>query len=229
LARGRVSMSHCADRKVRAFAKTLLYAGLILCLALLAYGFWVEHSRVVGQAAGASRSRMLSYLGGFLGAALALGLVCGRAISRFLGRRVERWFLRGGRPRLPPPDLEAAERLRVKGAPLEAIRELREYLERHPDELQVMGRIAEIYRYDLNNELAAALEYEQLLRHKLPPEQWGWAALHLAKLYGGLNHPDKALALLERLETEYGQTLAARRARQRLAKHGLMTGGSAPE
>ena len=58
--------------------------------------------------------------------------------------------------------------------------------------------------------------------------EWGTGE-DLAKLYGGLNHPDKALALLERLETEYGQTLAARRARQRLAKHGLMTGGSAPE
>src|SRR5438045_3547851 len=93
---------------------------------------------------------------------------------------------------------------------------MREYLQLHPYELQVMARIAEIYRYDLSNDLAAALEYEELLKHKLPDDQWSWAALHLAKLYGRRNELDKSLALLERLDDEYAHTVAGRRARKAL-------------
>ena len=79
-----------------------------------------------------------------------------------------------------------------------------------------MSRIAEIYRYDLKNDLAAALEYEELLKHKLPDDQWSWAALHLAKLYGRLNELEKSVALLERLDNDYGHTVAGRRAKKAL-------------
>jgi len=78
-------------------------------------------------------------------------------------------------------------------------------------------RIAEIYEKDLNNPLAAALEYEEILKKKLPPERWGWAAIHLANLYSGkLDKPQQATALLERIINDYGQTAAAKKARERL-------------
>jgi tetratricopeptide (TPR) repeat protein len=186
--------------------KNLLYIGLILCCAALAYGFSVEHSHVLRQAC----------LGGFVIMTTALGVLCAFDISRFYGERAKQWFMQGGAPIHSAPEFEAAEKLRASGQPLDAIGVLREFLQTHPGETQVMSRIAEIYNYDLKNYLAAALEYEELLKHRLDPEQWGWAALHLAKLYGRLNEPDKSLALLEKLQKKYGKTVAARRAKKAL-------------
>ena len=83
-----------------------------------------------------------------------------------------------------------------------------------------MGRAAHRgdYEKDLNNPLAAALEYEEVLKHKLSPERWGWAAIHLANIYSGkLGKPDQAVALLRRIEAECGDTPPAEKARQRLA------------
>ena len=56
---------------------------------------------------------------------------------------------------------------------------MREYLLKNPREQHVSLRIAEIYEKDLANPLAAALEYEEVLKQKLPAERWGWAAIHL--------------------------------------------------
>lgn len=196
------------------FVKVAVYIGLVLCVAALAYGFAVEHTQVTQNAAGASRSKMMACLGGFLAALAALGVVVAYDVSQHFGWRFERWFLQGGRPVDPTPELDEAQRLRTKGHALDAIRLLREFLEKNPGEFHVMSRIAEIYKDDLENYLAAALEYEELIKHKLPAEEWGWAALHLAKLYGRLNQPEKSMALLERIDNEYGQTVAARRARK---------------
>lgn len=196
------------------FVKVAIYAGLVLVVVALAYGFAVEHTHVTQNAPGASRSKMMACLGGFIAALAALGVVVAYDVSHHLGWRFERWFLQGGRPVDPTPELDEAQRLRTKGHALDAIRLLREFLEKNPGEFHVMSRIAEIYKDDLENHLAAALEYEELIKHKLPAEEWGWAALHLAKLYGRLNQPEKSVALLERIDTEYGQTVAARRARK---------------
>jgi hypothetical protein len=77
-------------------------------------------------------------------------------------------------------------------------------------------RIAEIYEKDLNNPLAAALEYEEVLTKKLEPERWGWSAIHLCNLYYRMDQQAKADALLHRIVREYGQTAAAKKARERL-------------
>ena len=56
-----------------------------------------------------------------------------------------------------------------------------------------------------------------MLGGRLPREKWGWTAIHLANLYSGrLNQSDKAIATLERLASEYPDTAAAKKARQRL-------------
>jgi hypothetical protein len=83
-------------------------------------------------------------------------------------------------------------------------------------------RIAEIYEKDLGNYLAAALEYEEIIKKKLSPERWGWAAIHLANLYSGkLKKSQEAVDLLQRIVAEYGQTGAAKKARERLTAEGI--------
>lgn len=205
--------------------KVLAYIALTLCVAGLAYAFSAEHAHVLQNAAGASESRMMAYFGGFVLAVIGLGLLCAYDIAHHFGWRVEEWFIQGGRPALATAELEQAQQLRAQGRPLDAIGVLREFVQQHPHEWEVMARIAEIYNHDLGNYLAAALEYEELIKHKLPAEQWAWSALHLAKLYGRLDQPEKCMALLERLENDYSQTVAARRARKVIEQ---MRGGAAP-
>jgi hypothetical protein len=159
---------------------------------------------------------MFVSLGLFLVGLVVVGVIFAYEIRRFVANRAERWLIQGGPPAEPVPELEEAARLRGAGEPLDAIRVLREYLQANPYQLHAMTRIAEIYRYDLKNDLAAALEYEELLKHQLPDDQWSWAALHLAKLYGRLNELGKSVALLERLDQRYGHTIAGRRAKKAL-------------
>jgi hypothetical protein len=105
---------------------------------------------------------------------------------------------------------------------------MREYLQKNPREQHVALRIAEIYEKDLHNPLAAALEYEEVLKQKLAPERWGWAAIHLCNLYGKLNQHDKSVQLLRRIENEYGTTAAAEKARKRLEELGLTASAELP-
>jgi len=186
--------------------KTLLYLGLVTGCIALGYAIQVAHTKVLQHA----------FIGGLIALGLFLVVLAAFDVSQLFGGRAREWFVQGGAPIHSAPEFERAQQLRASGQPLEAINVLREFLQNHPGEFHVMSRIAEIYNYDLKNYLAAALEYEEFLKHKPEPEQWGWAALHLAKLYGRLNEPEKSLALLERLETKYGHTVAGRRARKAL-------------
>src|SRR6266542_1900913 len=116
-------------------------------------------------------------------------------------------------------DYDKAEEEWAKGNFLDAIQLLRDYLKVNPREQHVALRIAEIYEKDLQNFLATALEYEEVLKQKLPPERWGWAAVHLCNLYTSkLNQSDKAILLLQRIVTEYGEPAAADKARKRLTQ-----------
>jgi tetratricopeptide (TPR) repeat protein len=127
---------------------------------------------------------------------------------------------------LRDPDYEKAEEAWAAGKHLEAIQLLRDFLKKNPREQYASLRIAEIYEKDLHNLLAAALEYEELLKQKLPAERWGWAAVHLCNLYSKLGQQDKTKDLLQRLADDYPQTAAAKKARSRL---GLPEPESEPE
>jgi TolA-binding protein len=163
-----------------------------------------------------SYSKMISYLllcaAGFVG----LAFLVARDIAHFFALKAEQaMFNDDGVP--ADPEYEQAEELWKDGRYLEAIQGMREYLQKHPREQYVALRIAEIYETNLSNPLAAALEYEEVLKKNLPPERWGWAAIHLANIYSGaLNQPEKAVALLHRIDAEYGTTSAANKARERL-------------
>ena len=149
---------------------------------------------------------------GFIGFAFLLA----RDVAQFMANRAEEaLFNDDGAP--VDPEYEQAEELWKDGKYLEALNALREYLGKHPREQYVALRIAEIYEENLHNPLAAALEYEELLKKKLSAERWGWAAIHLANLYSGkLNQSEKSMALLRRIDSDYGQTAAATKARERL-------------
>lgn len=162
--------------------------------------------------------RLGFYGGGLCLLILCIGLLAAWDISQFLGHRTVKTLFNEDNQDMLDDEYEAAETEWGKGNYLEAVRLLREYLAKRPRQQHAALRIAEIYEKDLNNPLAAALEYEEILQKKLPRERWGWAAIHLANLYSGpLEKPEQAVALLRRLDNEYGDTQAAEKARRRLA------------
>ncbi|MBI2927631.1 MAG: hypothetical protein HYY24_18190 [Verrucomicrobia bacterium] len=62
------------------------------------------------------------------------------------------------------------------------------------------------------NSRTDGLASEKILAEEFHSEHWGWGAIHLANLYSGrLNQPDKAVALLHRIDAEFTKTAAARR------------------
>lgn len=163
------------------------------------------------------KSTSITQLALFIGCLLIIGLLAAWDLSQYVGGRAGQAVM--AENYLPPTDAEyeAAEAAWSKGNHMEALSMMRDYLKRHPNEQHVAIRIAEIYEKDLQNHLAAALELEEVLQHRLPREKWGWTAIHLANLYSGkLNQSDKAMEILHRILRDYSETAAARKARQRL-------------
>lgn len=220
--------------------KIILYVVLFVCLVTFASLFWASYSSVtsapppkksgptnetaVVATDGAQRApskrvgRMMTYGTLAFISLLGMGLLVARDMAGFVGSRTESLILSGDGEGLRSPEYEQAETIWANGNFLEAVQLMRDYQKENPRELHVALRIAEIYEKDLANPLAAALEYEEVIKHKLPAERWGWAAIHLANLYSGkLNKPDQAVELLRRIIAEYGHTAAAKKARERLA------------
>lgn len=150
---------------------------------------------------------------------VGLGLLLANDLSHFFGGRAMKVLYNEEGEGIANPDYEKAEEEWAKGNFLDAIQLMRDYLKLNPREQHVALRIAEIYEKDLENHLAAALEYEEVLKQKLPPERWGWAAVHLCNIYTSkLNQSNKAFLLLQRIVNEYGETAAADKARKRLTQ-----------
>lgn len=148
---------------------------------------------------------------------VGLGLLIGRDLSHFTAQKVEELLFDEKGEGLQNQEYEEAEELWKQGRHLEAVQLMRDYYQRNPREVYVALRIAEIYEKDLHNPLAAALEYEELLKRKLPPHIWGKIAIRLSNVYTGkLNKTAQAIELLERIVTECGDTPPARKARERL-------------
>lgn len=151
-----------------------------------------------------------------LGSLIGLGLMVGREVANYIGYRVQREIYGEASEPVGDPEYDEAEQVWANGDHLDAIRLLRDFLNKKPQKLHAAFRIAEIYEKDLHNPLAAALEYEEILRHKFDPERWGWAAIHLVNLYNRLDQAAKGDALLQRVAAEYGETAAGAKARERL-------------
>jgi TolA-binding protein len=168
------------------------------------------------QARGPKGGRMGAWMALFVLSIIGLGLMIALDVSHFFGNRALKVIYNDDLEGMSKAEYEKAEEVWTSGQPLEAIRMMREYLNKNPREQHVALRIAAIYEKDLGNFLAAALEYEEVLKHKLPADRWGWAAIHLCNLYFKLGQEQKAFALLRRLVNEYPDTPAADKARKRL-------------
>ena len=169
-----------------------------------------------GATGGQPKSRIGLWTGAFILSVIALGGLIAWDFSNFMGNRTLKVLYNDENPEQKDPEYEEAEKMWADGQHLEAVRAMRDYYNNNPREVHVALRIAEIYEKDLNNHLAAALEYEEVLKKKLPDERWGWAAIHLCNLYFKLGQEMKGYALLQRIVKEYGQTQASEKARKRL-------------
>jgi tetratricopeptide (TPR) repeat protein len=157
------------------------------------------------------------WIGGLVVSILGLAGLAALEVGHYFGIRAGRAYFDETQTGPDDPDYEAAEDACNRGDFVEAIELLREYFKANPTKVHAAIRIAEIYEKELHTPLAAALEYEQVLTHKLPRERWGWLAIHLCNLYSGpLHQSQKAIDLLLRIESEYHDTKAGKKARARL-------------
>ncbi len=220
--------------------RVLLYVVLVLSAVVFGQRFFAVYSTKMDQAARrfdqaestnapapvatdakpATVKPAPSHLGlygaGTLAAVIVLGLMLAHDVSQYVAQRTHKALYNEEGDGIADPEYEHAEQVWADGDHLEAIRLMREHLAKNPREQHIALRIAEIYEKDLQNPLAAALEYEEVLKNKLESERWGWAAIHLCNLYYRLNQEEKAEALLRRIIAEHAGTGAAKKARERL-------------
>jgi len=164
----------------------------------------------------AVQGTMIAYLAALVGAIIGLGLLIAHDATQYFGSVMVDALLDDRGEGQRDPEYERAEQVWANGKYLDAIQMMRDFLKNNPREQYAALRIAEIYEKDLHNLLPAALEYEEVLKKKLPPERWGWAAIHLCNLYSKLNQQEKTMALLQRIVADYPKTAAAKKARSRL-------------
>lgn len=170
-----------------------------------------------------------------LGTLAGLGSLIAYDVTQYAGQRATLSLFDDRGDDVTETTYEQVEKAYSNGDFLEAVRLLREFLTENPKAVHAQIRIAEIYEKDLNNPLAAALEYEEVLQQPLEAERKGWTAIHLVNLYNRLEKPDKAVALMKRVVAECPDTPAAAKARERLEAAGIEleppppAEGSAPE
>lgn len=215
--------------------KPAVYTVLVLVACLFFHGFYQNYNRLMTTTmddeatinkenvvahqlpSSAKFSNIITYGGAFFATVLILGLLTAHDVSAYVGHRFGKYLFNDEGEAFKDTDYEIAEQKWVDGNYLEAIQLMRDYLKKNSNEQHVSIRIAEIYEKDLHNPLAAALEYEEVLKQKLPEEQWGWTAIHLCNLYiSKLDKPQKATELLTRIVKEHPDIAAAEKARKRL-------------
>lgn len=145
---------------------------------------------------------------------IGLGMLVARDVSKFVAQETLEFVFNDEGVGVMNPEYEEAEKVWATGDHLEAVRLLREYYRKYPREAHALLRIAEIYENNMHNYLAAILEYEEILKLKLPADRWGRTAIHLSKLYDKCKQPEKAEVLMQRIVDDYGQTAAAKKARE---------------
>ncbi len=168
------------------------------------------------ESIGKKRGAMIGYLAAFVVVLIGLGLLVAADVTAYMGSRSVDFLFDDKGQDERSPEYEKAEHVWAQGKHLEAIQMMREYLKENPRAQYVAIRIAEIYEKDLKNTLAAVLEYEEILKKKLPAEKWGWTAIHLCNIYTNMGQQDKTMVLLQKIVDDYPKTSAAKKARARL-------------
>lgn len=173
--------------------------------------------------------RFISYGLLALVALAGAGVLVGRDVSAYFADKALKTLYHDEGIELEQEEYEEAEKLWADGKHLEAIQALRDHLKAHPRALHAQIRIAEIYEKDLNNPLAAVLEYEEVLAHKFDPPVWGRTAIRLVNLYNRMEKGDQAVALLQQILVNAPDTPAAAKARERLESAGLLAAEPGPD
>lgn len=179
----------------------------------------LETSRVMVSGRGWSRMLLWGFFG--LIAVAGLGSLIAYDFTQYAGNRATDSLFDHDGEGIPESIDDLVEKAHGDGDFLEAIRLLRDHLAEHPKAIDAQIRIAELYEKDLNNPLAAALEYEEVLKLPMRPEKRGWTCIHLVNLYNRLEKPDPALAWLQRVVLECPGTPAAVKAQERLEAAGF--------
>lgn len=163
------------------------------------------------------------FLWGFLGVAslVGLGALLAHDFSQYAANRTAEALFDDEGEDVRESTYEQVEKAYSAGDYLGAIGLLRDCLKENPKGVHAQIRIAEIYEKDLNNPVAAALEYEEVLRIPFDSERKGWTAIHLVNLYNRLGKHDQAVALMQRIIVEFPDTPAAAKARERLDAAGI--------
>lgn len=152
---------------------------------------------------------------------VVLGILVAYDVSHFVGQRAAKALFEDDPGEIPENLYEQVEKAYGAGDFLESVRLLREYAKENPRAAHAQIRIAEIYEKDLNNPLAAALEYEEVMLLPLGAERRGWTGIHLVNLYNRLEKPDQAIAMMQKIIAECPDTPAALKARERLESAGI--------
>jgi signal transduction histidine kinase len=211
---------------MRLVLKLVVYAAAIgmLCWLARQIGVGIDRATEFPPTSEASRAYALFSLYLVTGAALAMFVAWD--VSQFLGWQAERLFLGGGRLPGLTPAWWKAERLCKSGQTDEAVRILRDASDSHPRQWRINVRIAEIYQHNLANPLAAALEYEELLKRRLPRPARAWLMVRLAACYLVLHRVEESAMKLRAVMEQFPKTPAAKKAEQRLAR--MESGGAIP-
>jgi tetratricopeptide (TPR) repeat protein len=223
---------------MKPWLKPMLYLVLSLLAIWMSVGFYSNFNRSTDSVAppptgeaeveirprqynSAAQGKMMLDGAVLLGCVIGLGLLLSKDLSGWFGDKTTELIYNDNLEGVHNPDYDRAEEVALSGDPMEAVNLLRAFLKKNPREIYAQIRIAELYENDLQNPLASALEYEDVLKHKFNSDRWGWAAIHLVNLYSGrLGKPDQALAWLKRIESEHPETGPAKKARERLTDSG---------
>ena len=203
---------------MRLLAKLFFYAADIAALCWLVPQIAASFHRATAANSTPDASRAYALFAVYLLTGAALALFAAWDASRFLGEMAGRLFWSGGRIASITPAWWKAERLCREQQPLEAIRVLRDYLNSHPRQWRASVRIAEIYQHEIEDALPAALEYEELLKQRLPDTARAEIMLRLAACYLRLHRPEDSAAKLREVIETFPRTPAAEKAARRLAR-----------
>jgi len=203
---------------MRLVPKLLFYAIAITALCWLVPQIAASFNRATAAGSTPDASRAYALFSVYLITSAVLGIFVAWDVTQFFGWQAERLFLGGGRLSRLTPAWWTSERLRKDGNADEAVRVLREMFVAHPRQWRLSVRIAEIYQHDLDNPLAAALEYEELLNRRLPRPARAWLMVRLAACYLLLRRSDESAAQLRNVIEEFPHTPAAEKAGRRLAR-----------
>lgn len=155
--------------------------------------------------------------------AIIIGAMWTKSIGSFIAAPLTGMFTGGSQEVDPAPLYSIAMSKRGLSQFDEAIRLIREQLEKHPGDFTGMMLIAAIQAENLNDIPSAQITLEQLLAVPNLPPQGAAAALHtMADFHLRLPDPESARAALQRIVDKFPDTPMAQTATQRIARIGTL-------